>query len=451
MKTPNIPRSGIVPPLVTASRWAPGRPVRVPCTRSQTRRGRSSANSSLGYRPVTRSSVASNAERGRPLNGALRRTRSNQCSTSIVSTAPAATVCCARTSSGFAGTEIDSICPLTIRSTVTALLTRSARCFGNSTPWETSPTWCPARPTRCSPLATDGGASTWMTRSTSPMSMPSSSELVATTQRSRPDFRSSSMIARWSLDTEPWWARASTGTLGSEPPPSVCPDPPTSCAGGRFGWATGACADARPGDCATAAAPTPAATGSATSVVASARSSWISLSRAVRRSASRRELAKTIVDRCCSMRSTTDSSTCGQIDPLVGLEVASAPTGGAPRLGHVVDGDDHAQVEGLLRGRRDDLHGGATAEEPGDLLRRTHGGGQADALHGLLEQVVEALERHGEVGAALRGGHRVHLVDDDRVDVDERFAGLRREHEVERLGRRDEDVRREPQEPLPVG
>ena len=48
------------------------------------------------------------------------------------------------------------------------------------------------------------------------MSMPSSSELVATTHRSRPDLRSSSMVARCSLDTDPWCARARSGT-GSSP------------------------------------------------------------------------------------------------------------------------------------------------------------------------------------------------------------------------------------------
>ena len=46
--TANMPRSGMVPPLVTASHWAPGRPVSVPASRSQTSRGRSSANSSDG-------------------------------------------------------------------------------------------------------------------------------------------------------------------------------------------------------------------------------------------------------------------------------------------------------------------------------------------------------------------------------------------------------------------
>ena len=106
-------------------------------------------------------------------------------------------------SSGLAGTESDSILPASIRSTTTAVSTRSPRCLGKKKPLEVSPTWCPARPTRCSPEATEGGDSTWMTCSTAPMSMPSSSELVATTHRSRPDFRSSSTRARCSLETEP--------------------------------------------------------------------------------------------------------------------------------------------------------------------------------------------------------------------------------------------------------
>ncbi len=84
MNTPNSPRSGIVPPEVTASRCAPGRPAIVPATRSQTMRGRSSANSSLGYSPLSRSRVASNALRGSVANGALRRTVSNHSSTSSV-------------------------------------------------------------------------------------------------------------------------------------------------------------------------------------------------------------------------------------------------------------------------------------------------------------------------------------------------------------------------------
>ena len=175
-------------------------------------RGRSSAKSVDGYFPASRSSVASNALRGSVANGALRRTVSNQRSASIGSSALAATVCWASTSRGLAGTFIVSICPVSMRCTLTAHPIRSVRCFGSSTPWLISPTWCPARPMRCSPLATDGGVSTWMTRSTEPMSMPSSRLDVATTALSRPLLSASSTSARASLLTEPWCARASTGS-----------------------------------------------------------------------------------------------------------------------------------------------------------------------------------------------------------------------------------------------
>ena len=136
----NRPRSGIAPPEVTASRCAPGRAVSVPASRSYTSRGRSSANSVDGYLPDSRSSVASNALRGSVANGALRRTASNQRSASSGSSAHAATVCWASTSSGFVGTRMVSISPDSIRRTVTAQPIRSVRCFGNSTPWEISPT-----------------------------------------------------------------------------------------------------------------------------------------------------------------------------------------------------------------------------------------------------------------------------------------------------------------------
>ena len=47
---------------------------------------------------------------------------------------------------------------------------------------------------RCSPLATEGGASIWTTRSMAPMSMPSSSDEVATSARSAPAFSRSSIF-----------------------------------------------------------------------------------------------------------------------------------------------------------------------------------------------------------------------------------------------------------------
>ncbi len=127
------------------------------------------------------------------------------------------------------------------------------------------------------------------------------------------------------------------------------------------------------------------------------------------------------------------------------------PDGRGAELGHVVHRHDDPQVERLLRRRRDDRDRCAAAEEARDLLRRTHRRGQADALHGLLEQVVEPLERDGEVRAALRRRDGVDLVHDDGVDVDQGLARARREHQVQRLGRRDEDVRRLAEQALPVG
>ena len=54
------------------------------------------------------------------------------------------------------------------------------------------------------------------------MSMPSSSEEVATTAGSRPAFSSSSTSARCSRDTEPWCARATT--TGAPSPVPACAD-----------------------------------------------------------------------------------------------------------------------------------------------------------------------------------------------------------------------------------
>ena len=94
------------------------------------------------------------------------------------------------------------------------------------------------------------------------------------------------MRARCSLETEPWWARASTGAA-----PSLRPD----CAMTSAGTSPGRRATTSPGSGSTPA-----------------RSAAISLSRAVSRSERRRELAKTMVERWASMRSATRSSTCGQ-------------------------------------------------------------------------------------------------------------------------------------------
>ena len=240
-------------------------------------------------------------------NGADRRTRSNHSCASRSATATAATVCWARMSSGLAGIRSDSMRPAVMRSATTAVSTRSPRCLGKNTPRETSPTWWPARPTRCRPEATEGGDSTWITWSTAPMSMPSSSELVATTQRIWPVFSASSTMARCSLDTEPWWARAKSETV---------PDPVPVCPATWAGpWKPVGSGVRKPGT----------ASGCSAAAAASARASQISLRRPVRRSARRRELANTSVERRSATRSTIRSSTCGQMDPPVTAPSSPSP------------------------------------------------------------------------------------------------------------------------------
>ncbi len=136
-----MPRSGIVPPDVTASRCAPGLPRSSPVTRSQVIRGRSSPNSSLGYRPASMSSTAISADSGSAANGAALRTSPASASTVHVSSATIATTCCASTSNGLRGYRTASIAPSRIRSATTAHDTRSPRNFGNITPRDTAPTW----------------------------------------------------------------------------------------------------------------------------------------------------------------------------------------------------------------------------------------------------------------------------------------------------------------------
>ena len=121
---------------------------------------------------------------------------------------------------------------------------------------------------------------------------------------------------------------------------------------------------------------------------------------------------------------------------------AGAPVGGGGHTGHVRHGHDHAHLRrrGLVVG--DDGDGSGAAEEAGDLRARGDGRGQPYALGGALQEVVEALQGQGQVGAALGAGEGVDLVDDDGLHGAQRGAHGAGEHEVEGLRRRDEDVRR---------
>ena len=85
------------------------------------------------------------------------------------------------------------------------------------------------------------------------------------------------------------------------------------------------------------------------------------------------------------------------------------------------------------------------ADEARDLLQRTLRGRERDALRIALAEIGQPLEREREVRAALGGGDRVHLVDDHRLDAGQHLARARREHQVQALGRRDQDVGRRAQ------
>ena len=98
----------------------------------------------------------------------------------------------------------------------------------------------------------------------------------------------------------------------------------------------------------------------------------------------------------------------------------------------------------LLSAGVDDRHLAARPdEEAADLLERVLRGAQADPLDRRPPAWrLEALERQREVRAALGVRDGVDLVDDHRLDAAEHLARLRGEDQVQRLGRRDEDVGR---------
>ena len=151
----------------------------------------------------------------------------------------------------------------------------------------------------------------------------------------------------------------------------------------------------------------------------------------------------------------------GQIDERRSVSAADAGPGVSstlhlPELAHVFHRDDDFDFEGLANPGVDDRHRSlhpadpVATEELRDLLQRPLGGGQPDALRRPFGDEFEPLERQREVRTALGRGHRVDLVDDHRLDADERVARRRREHQVQRLGRRDQQVGRAPDELLAV-
>ena len=115
------------------------------------------------------------------------------------------------------------------------------------------------------------------------------------------------------------------------------------------------------------------------------------------------------------------------------------------RLAHVLERDDDFQVELLRAPCVHQLDRPPAGDEPPDLLHRPLRGRQADPLDRLLGEAVEPLDGERKVSAPLRPGHRVHLVEDQRLDALQHLASARGQQQVQRLRCRDQDVRVVPQ------
>ena len=222
------------------------------------------------------------------------------------------------------------------------------------------------------------GEEIWQTRSTWPMSMPSSSEAVATSTFSCPLRSRSSASSRTSFDRLPWCA-------------ATCSAPSFSRQVERH------------------------ALGEAPRVHHDER-------RAVRLD----QLDQALVDLLPDLaRHHRFERRAGHLDGEIDSPLVAAV-------------DDRASCA-----RR---RPAAPDEEPRHLLDRLLRRGEPDALQPPPADVVEPLEREREVRAAPRFEHGVDLVDDhDARGLQHLARALRGQQQVQRLRRRDEDVRRRAQ------
>ena len=116
---------------------------------------------------------------------------------------------------------------------------------------------------------------------------------------------------------------------------------------------------------------------------------------------------------------------------------------GLLRLDHALHGHVDLEVERLAHAGVDHPARALRADhEAADLLERVLRRRQADPLHRPLGHLLQALERDREVRAALGLRDGVDLVDDHGLGAGEDLPHLAGEHQVQRLGRGDEDVRR---------
>ena len=114
-------------------------------------------------------------------------------------------------SSGLGGISSASSDPDRMACTSAACSNRSSRVVAKKRPFGVAPRQWPARPTRCMAAATARVEFSWMTKSTAPMSMPSSSDAVATSAWISPAFRRCSASSRSARDSDPWCAATLSG------------------------------------------------------------------------------------------------------------------------------------------------------------------------------------------------------------------------------------------------
>ena len=183
-----------------------------------------------------------------------------------------------------------------------------------------------------------------------------------------------------------------------------------------------------------------------------------------------------MVERCCSTRSRTRSSTCGQmircrsgsspprrsrrgpVQPPAGprgrSRWPSVPAGrrGGPAISVMSStGTTTLQLEPLLARRLH--HRDLAARRPGSprpprpagpwpTARSAGRAARRVRLGAAIRERVQALQRHREMGAARAARQRVHLVDDDPLHAPEGLPRLGREQQEQRFRRGDQHVRR---------
>ena len=339
------------------------------------------------------SSTFSSWTRERSANGYARRTSSCSSSTAISSSAQIATICCASTSSGLRGISVSSISPSRIARATTARLEQvGAELREDAALRDGVAARARRGRSRCRPRATDFGDSTWITRSTAPMSMPSSSDEVATRHGIAARLQSSSIVDAL-LARERAVVGARELALGELVQPQREP----------LGEAAVVDEDDRravrldePEDLRVDRRPDRRLTGSVPGV----------------------HLLPVGEHRVRERRGRARARACPR--------PARRPRGRAPCACR------RRRARSAGRPRRSGRSPRAAAASP-----RGRCAGTARPMSRSSRST-----REREMRAALRAGDGVHLVEDQRLDAAERLARLRGEQQEERLGRRDQDVRR---------